>query len=173
MIDLLEFVRFSDPRFGRFLQDLFMGLIVGTVFWQSEDPSAVIGVIFQSVFFISSGAMLMVAPQIDVRGIFYKEQDANFYPTWTFVLARALAGLPTSLQDAIIYGNIIYWFAGFTASASNYFVFLLLTLLCAFSCGLMFSIFSAIIKDRPSAQAAMSIAVVVMVLFSGFTGMLQ
>ena len=35
--------------------------------------------------------------------------------------------------------------------------------------GLMFSIFSATIKDRPSAQAAMSIALVIMILFSGFT----
>ena len=84
--------------------------------------------------------------------------------------------------------------AGFTVSASNYFVFLLLTLLAAFTCGLMFSVFSATIKgikhsisliyldsncpnsifplliqDRPTAQAAMSIALVVMVLFSGFT----
>jgi ABC-type Na+ efflux pump permease subunit len=59
--------------------------------------------------------------------------------------------------------------AGFTVSASNYFVFLLLVLLAAFTCGLMFSIFSATIKDRPTAQAAMSIALIVMVLFSGFT----
>jgi len=115
------------------------------------------------------GAMLKVAPQIDSRGVFYKEQDANFYPTWTFVLARALAGLPTSLQDALVYGSFIYWFSGFAPSASNYFVFLLLTLLCAFTCGLMFSIFSAIIKDRPTAQAAMSVTLVVMILFSGFT----
>ena len=91
------------------------------------------------------------------------------YPTWTFVFGRALAGLPTSLQDALIYGSFIYWFSGFAPSAANYFVFLLLTLLCAFTCGLMFSIFSATIKDRPTAQAAMSITLVVMILFSGFT----
>ena len=74
-----------------------------------------------------------VAPQIDTRGIFYKEQDANFYPTWTYVLARSLAGLPTSIQDALVYGSFIYWFAGFAPSAGCYFVFLLLTLLCAFT----------------------------------------
>lgn len=79
------------------------------------------------------GAMLKVAPQIDTRGIFYKEQDANFYPTWTYVLARSLAGLPTSIQDALVYGSFIYWFAGFAPSAGCYFMFLLLTLLCAFT----------------------------------------
>jgi len=154
---------------ARLIQDMIMGVIVGTVFWQVDDPQAMMGVVFQCVFFISMGAMLKVAPQIDTRGVFYKEQDSNFYPTWTFVLARALAGIPTSLQDALVYGSFIYWFSGFTPSAANYFMFLLLTLLCAFTTGLMFSIFSATIKDRPSAQAAMSLTLVVMILFSGFT----
>jgi hypothetical protein len=43
-------------RRARLFQDLFMGLIVGTVFWQTEDPQTVMGVIFQCVFFISLGA---------------------------------------------------------------------------------------------------------------------
>ena len=45
-------------RKARVMQDLFMGIIVGTVFWQTDDPLTVIGVIFQCVFFISMGAML-------------------------------------------------------------------------------------------------------------------
>ena len=92
-------------RRARLFQDLFMGIIVGTVFWQTDDPQTAMGVIFQCVFFISLGAMLKVGPQIDVRGIFYKEQDANFYTAWTYVLARACAGLPTSIQDSLVYGK--------------------------------------------------------------------
>ena len=119
------------------------------------------------------GAMLKVAPQIDVRGVFYKQQDANFFPTSSFVIGRSIAALPTSIIDALFYGTVIYWFTGLAynegASAANFFVFLLLVLVTAYSSGLMFSIFSAIIKDRPTAQACMSITVVVLVLFSGFT----
>ena len=139
------------------------------MFYQVSDPVSVIGVVFQSVMFISLGAMLKIAPQIDTRGVFYKEQDANFYPTWTFVLGRSLAGLPSSLQDSLIYGSLIYWLVGLAPTAGCYFVFLLLIQLSALTCGLMFSIFSATIKDRPSAQAAMSISLVVLILFSGFT----
>jgi len=156
-------------RKARLIQDLIMGLVVGTVFWQVQDPQTFMGVVFQCVFFISMGAMLKVAPQIDARGIFYKEQDANFYPTWVYVFARALAGIPTSLQDALIYGSLIYWMAGFTYQAGSYLMFLLLTLFCAFATGVMFSVFSATIKDRPTAQACMSVSLVVLVLFSGFT----
>ena len=131
--EFLLWWRDKYARMARLIQDLIMGVIVGTVFWQISDPMTVMGVIFQCVFFISMGAMLKVAPQIDVRGVFYKECDANFYPTWVYVLARSLAGIPTSIQDSVIYGSFIYWFAGFVPSAANYFVFLLLTLLCAFT----------------------------------------
>ena len=92
--------------------------------------------------------MIKIPPQIDTRCIFYKEQDANLYPTWTFVLGRALAGIPSALQDALIYGSCIYWMAGFAPNAGAYFMFLLLILLVAFTTGVMFSVFSATIKDR-------------------------
>ena len=159
---------------ARIMQDFVMGIVVGTVFWQVQDnPQSVVGVLYQSLFFISMGAMLKVAPQIDVRGTFYKQQDANFFPTSSFVIGRSMAALPTSVIDALFYGTVIYWFTGLAysdgASVANFFVFLLLVLVTAYSSGLMFSIFSGIIKDRPTAQACMSISVVVLVLFSGFT----
>ena len=77
--------------------------------------------------------------------------------------------VPSSLQDALIYGSIVYWFSGYVPLAANYFVYILLLLLCAFSCNVMFSIFSAKVKDRPAALAAMSVSVVVLILFSGYT----
>ena len=167
--EFLLWWRDKYARKVRLVQCLITGLINGTVFYQVSDPVSVIGVVFQSVMFISLGAMLKIAPQIDTRGVFYKEQDANFYPTWTFVLGRSLAGLPSSLQDSLIYGSLIYWLVGLAPTAGCYFVFLLLIQLSAITCGLMLSIFSATIKDRPSAQAAMSISLIVLILFSGFT----
>ena len=149
-----------------------MGIIAGTVFWQqNSDPQSVMGILFQSMFFISVGAMLKVPTQFEPRSIFYKHQDANFYPTWAYVTARSLAGLPTSLIDGLIYGSIIYWFVGLSSSdgASSYFTFMLLVILGSLSSGLVFSIFSATVKDRPTAQACMSVVVVFLVLFSGFT----
>jgi ABC-type Na+ efflux pump permease subunit len=167
--EFLLWWRDKYARKARLIQCLMTGTINGTVFFRASDPLTVIGVLYQSVMFISLGAMLKVPPQIDTRGVFYKEQDANFYPTWTFVLSRSLAGLPSSLQDGLIYGSLIYWLVGLAPTAGCYFVFLLLIMLSAFACGLMFSIFSAMVKDRPQAQAVMSVSIIVMILFSGFT----
>lgn len=154
--------------------DLMMGIIAGTLFWQqNDDPQSVMGILFQSMFFIALGAMQRIPEQYDVRGVLYKHQDANFFPTWTFVVGRSLAGVPTAIIDAIVYGTIIYFFVGLAhsdgASIGNYFVFLLLVLLASLATGVVFSIFSSSLPDKSTGQAANVIALVILVLFSGFT----
>ena len=58
--ELLIWWRDKTKRIARTIQCLIMGVIVGTVFWQSDDPQTRMGVNFQSIFFISLGAMLKV-----------------------------------------------------------------------------------------------------------------
>ena len=146
----------------------------GTLFWQQwENVTSVVGILFQSMFFISLGAMLKVAPQYAARGILYKHQDASFFPTWTYVVGRSLATIPASLIDGLLYGSIVYWFVGLAfndgASFGNYVMFVLITTMSSLGIGLLFSIFSAVTKDRSSGQAFMSVSIVLLVLFSGFT----
>jgi len=158
----------------RIVQNLLMGLIAGTVFWQAwEDTTSVLGILFQSMFFISLGAILKVAPQYPVRGILYKHQDANFFPTWTYVVGRSLATVPPSIIDGLLYGTIIYWFVGLAwddgASFGNYIMFVVITTMASVGIGLLFSIFPAITKDRSAGQAFMTVSIVLLILFSGFT----
>ena len=159
---------------ARVAQDIVMGVIAGTVFWQGWDEiSSVLGILFQSMLFIAIGAMQKVAPQYAVRGVLYKHQDANFFPTWTFVFARSLATIPASIIDGLLYGTVVYWFVGLAhddgASFGNYIMFVLITMVSSTGIGLLFSIFSAITKDRSTGQACMSISLVLLILFSGFT----
>mmetsp|Transcript_27588 Transcript_27588/g.66312 ORF Transcript_27588/g.66312 Transcript_27588/m.66312 type:complete len:915 (-) Transcript_27588:593-3337(-) len=146
----------------------------GTLFWQQwENVTSVVGILFQSMFFISLGAMLKIAPQYAARGILYKHQDASFFPTWAYVVGRSLATIPASLIDGLLYGSIVYWFVGLAfndgASFGNYIMFVLITTMSSLGIGLLFSIFSAVTKDRSSGQALMSVSIVILVLFSGFT----
>ena len=89
------------------------------------------------------------------------------------MFGRSVAAFPTSLIDGVIYGSIVYWFVGLAfnngASIANFFVFMLLCLVASLAAGLVFSVFSATVKDKPTAQAAMAVTIVLLVLFSGFT----
>lgn len=159
---------------SRIAQDLLMGVIAGTVFWQGwQEVSSVQGILFQSMLFLSLGAMMKVAPQYAVRGVLYKHQDSNFFPTWTYVCGRSLATIPSSIIDGLLYGTIVYWFVGLAhndgASFVNYIMFVLITMFSSIGLGLLFSIFSAITKDRSTGQAYMSVSIVLLILFSGFT----
>ena len=154
---------------ARLIQDLLVGVITGTVFWNSTSPQSILGVIFQSQFFISLGMMVKIPEQVDYRGIFYKQQDAKFFPTWAFVLGRSLAAIPTALIDAILYGTVVYWCVGLAMTIENFLMFIILVLFFAISFGLAMSIFSSACKDRPTTQACMSLILVIMIIFSGYT----
>jgi len=173
--EVLLWWRNKYQRKARLIQDVVVGVVVGTVFWQSADdnPDSVVGVLFQSLFFISLGTMVKIPEQVETRGVFYKQQDANYYPAWAYIFGRSMAALPTSIVDALIYGSLVYWCVGLAASSGapfyNYLIFLLLVLVAAFSFGLTFSFFSTVCKDRPTTQACMSLSIVFLVMFSGFT----
>jgi hypothetical protein len=119
------------------------------------------------------GAMLLVVKQFPSRSIFYKQQDANFYPTWTYVAGRSVASLPSALIDSFLYGTIVYFFVGLAhndgASVVNYIVFALLLFVLSLTAGLFFSMYSAAVGNINIAQAAMAVSTVFLILFSGFT----
>jgi ABC-type multidrug transport system permease subunit len=119
------------------------------------------------------GAMLFVVKQFPLRSVFYKQQDANFYPTWTYVLGRSVATIPSAAIDSLLYGSIVFFFAGLAfndgASVVNYIVFLASLFVLSMTTGLFFSMYSAALRDINIAQAAMAVSTIVLVLFSGFT----
>lgn len=147
---------------------------MGTLFWQSGDnPAGLVGVAFQSMFTAVIGAMLLIVKQFPSRSIFYKQQDANFFPTWAYVAGRSLATIPNAFIDAIVFGTIVYFFAGFAyddgASVANYIIWCLLLFTLSLTSGLFFSMYSSAVKNVTIAQAAMAVSAVILVLFSGFT----
>jgi ABC-type multidrug transport system permease subunit len=131
------------------------------------------GLLFQNLFFVAMGSMIKVPAQFGSRSIYYKQQDGNFFPTWSYLVGRSIAGIPTAITDMVLFGTIIYWFVGLAfndgASIGNFFIFLLLVFVTSLSTGLVFSIFSSLVKDKPTSQACMTVTIVILVLFSGFT----
>jgi len=147
-----------------------MGTIVGTVFFQSTgNDRNVFSVLFQTLFYIAISAMVLLKRQFPARSIFYKHQDANFFPTFAYTFSRSIATVPVALIDAVIYGTMVYFLVGLAhkdgASIANYFVFMLLLFIASLTSGLVFSIFSSTVKVVATAQALMSILAMLLNLF--------
>ena len=81
--ELLLWWRDKPAIKAKVMQNTIMGIVVGTLFYQNESPQDLMGVLFQSLFYCSLGAMLLVVAQFPARSIFYKHQDARFFPTWS------------------------------------------------------------------------------------------
>ena len=154
-------------------QSIAVGVIAGTMYWQTDQSVSVVGVLFQSMFVCVVSAMLSIVSQFPYRSIFYKQQDSNFFPTWTYVIARMASSLPSALTDAILFGTIVFWFVGLSwdhgASIANYFLFILLLFVTSMTSSLMFGVFPSMLPDVTTAQALMAVLTVMLVLFSGFT----
>lgn len=60
---------------AKLAQALVMGLVAGTLFWDSSGNAAsLVSILFQSLLYGTIGAMTSVAKQFPTRGIFYKQQ---------------------------------------------------------------------------------------------------
>lgn len=145
---------------AKLIQTLVMGTIVGTLYFQLDDLQSVVGILFQSVFFVIITGMTTVIKQFPARSVFYKQQDANFFPTWCYILGRSLASIPNALIDASIYGTAVYFLAGLAyndgATIGSYFMFWLLLFTMSLASGLFFGFFSSCVKTLTVAQVSMS-----------------
>lgn len=150
-----------------------MGVVAGTLFWQTDDVNNIISILFQSMFYACIAQMTLVVRQFPARSIFYKQSTASFFPTWSYVVGRSVATIPIAFTDAIGYGTVIYFFVGLAydegATLANYFIWLLLLFLLSLTTGLFFSMYSALAETINVAQALNALTAIVFVLFSGFT----
>jgi len=167
--------RRNTPRIrARLIQSVVMGLFIGTVFYkQGDNPYSGIGVLYQVLMFLAMGSLPVVFSQVDNRPIVYKHLDRNFYRALIFVFGRCIATIPAIFLDIILYGVVVFFLSGMAyndgATFWNFVIFLLLLFMTAFTTASFFSIFSALAKDTPNATALMTLSILLMILFSGFT----
>jgi ABC-type multidrug transport system permease subunit len=60
---------------------------------------------------------------VNGRSVFYREQAAGAYHPFTFLLALITTELPITLLTSAILSTLVYWIAGLTATASQFFFF--------------------------------------------------
>jgi ABC-type multidrug transport system permease subunit len=155
---------------GRLLMVIVMGLLYGVTFYQM-DPSVaqvVMGMIFSSMMFISVVQASQVNTCFASRKIFYKQRGGHFYGTASYVLSSSLAQIPFAVSEALVFGSLVYWMAGFVADTIAYLVFIIGLALLNLTFAAWFFFISSMAPKLIIAQPISFFSILLYVIFAGF-----
>ncbi|GLE01511.1 hypothetical protein PINS_up010341 [Pythium insidiosum] len=155
---------------GRAIMVVIVGLLYSTVFWQFDpkDVQVVMGIIFNSVLFVGIAQASQIAPIMASRQVFYKQRQANFYRTPSYVIAWASSQLPVSMIETIAFGSLVYWMCGFVSDIGAYILFLVLLLATNVTFSSWFFFIGSISPNLNVAQPIAMLSIMIFALFSGF-----
>lgn len=160
---------FVKARIG---QSLLVGAIAGSVFnnISTTDFNTMNGFLFFITFSTAISNISAVPVIYGQKSVFYKQQDAGFFPTITFVVSQALAFVPLQLIESILFGTIVYWSAALSDDerGSRFLTYVLLNFIFAVCFSQIFRLISTIFADMTTALPLGGIFIVMNVLFSGF-----
>lgn len=160
---------FLAARIG---QNLLVGAIVGSLFSNidKEDVATMNGFIFNTLLFNALGSIALLPILYAQKAVFYKMKDEYFFPTLTFTFSQTLSFIPLQITEAVFYGSIVYWSAGLSDehNGSRFLTYVLMCFVFALVMAQLFRFVSSIAPSQNEALPIVGIALVIMVLFSGF-----
>uniref|UniRef100_H3GSA1 ABC transporter domain-containing protein n=1 Tax=Phytophthora ramorum TaxID=164328 RepID=H3GSA1_PHYRM len=155
---------------GRTIMVIAMGLIYSSTFWQVDptDVQVTLGIMFQAILFLALGQVSQVPTFMASRDVFYKQRGANFFPTSAYVLACSVAQVPLALAESIVFGTMVYWMCGFTATAGAFICYLILLVLTNLVFAAWFFLLTAVSPDFHIAKPGSTFSIAFFILFAGF-----
>lgn len=154
--------------FAGIVKNVLMGVSVGGVFYNVEEPLSIIGVLFQAVLFIMLTAMQTASGLLEDRIIFYKHADEHFYSAWPFVFGRTLASIPQTIIDVFMFGSILYFMVGLGGrETGNFFIFISILITFALMINQQLSLFAAF-SSSSGLQVYSACMLLLYILFGGF-----
>jgi len=150
------------------VKNAIMGISVGGVFFKTEIPVSILGVLFQGMLFVMLGGMVTAPAFVDERLIYYKQNDSNYFGAFSFVLAKMISKLPQTAMDCIIFGTILYYMVGLSPQPLYYFSFLGTVFIFSILMSELLFVFSTFAATKSMVGIASSCVIFVFMLFCGF-----
>lgn len=159
--------QFIGSRFG---QAAFIGLVLGSLFWDLplDDFSLKIGVLTFSIIFLSFANLAEIPVIIEQRQVVQKQSRAKFYPFSSYTFSAFLTHAPIAATEVVILGSILYWMTGLSEEAGRFFFFLFLLFCASMTLGTLFRIVSVASTNMEVAQSQGGPVIGAMLLFGGF-----
>ena len=169
---VLNEIRNKPLLISRAMQNIFLAIILGVLFFQIDNDQSTIndrnGIIF---FMIINSAFNEVMPTVAAfaiqREVFFRERDSKTYSILAFWIGKQISIAFFQLAFPALYLCIIYWMIGFQTTWYKFFIFFATLELVSVLCSTIGMILGSFLPPT-TATALSPIFVIVSMVFSGF-----
>jgi ABC-type multidrug transport system ATPase subunit/ABC-type multidrug transport system permease subunit len=158
--------------FGKWGGIVFQGLIVGSLFFQQPNNTAGAftrgGVLF---FILLFNALLALAEQtaaFESKPILLKHKNFSFYRPSAYAFAQTVVDIPLVFTQVFIFDVIIYWMSGLSATASQFFISILLLFTVTMATYAFFRAISAVFKTLDDATKVTGVFIQILIVYTGY-----
>jgi len=152
------------------VNSFIQGILIGTTFWDLEKSDYITryGLMFTASMSLGLAALAQIPQIVAERTVFYKQREANFFRTQTYVWASLLTQLPMNFLCTTIVSCFVYFMTNMARDAGAFIFFWTTMFFLSTGMGLLFKFFAAALPDGTSAQGMASCMVLLLVLMSGY-----
>lgn len=166
--------RTKELFFARMGAVVFFGVLIGTLFKQTDKTKDTVNTDLQSAYFVFTIAFFYYTSLealpifLAEREIFQREYSRGAYRAISYVIATTLVNFPFMLVLSFLYSFITYWLVGLPNIAGVFFFNVLCVFTVLITGNSFATMFSVLVPDPMVGQTAGSGLFSVMFLFSGF-----
>lgn len=151
---------------------VYQGLIVGSLFYQLPEIASGAftrgGVLF---FILLFNALLALAEQtaaFEAKPILLKHKNFSFYRPSAYAIAQTVVDVPLVFIQVAIFDIIIYWMAGLTATASQFFISILLLFTVTMTTYAFFRSIAGVFKTLDDATKVTGVFIQILIVYTGY-----
>ncbi|KAK3113728.1 ATP-binding cassette transporter snq2 [Teratosphaeriaceae sp. CCFEE 6253] len=146
---------------------LFQALIVGSLFFQL--PSTAAGVFARGgLLFNALLALAELTSAFESRPILLKHKAFQFYRPAAYAIAQTVVDIPLVFVQVFIFDIVVYWMAGLSATASQFFISLLFLFILTMTMYALFRAVGALVSSLDVATRITGVMIQALVVYTGY-----
>lgn len=151
---------------------LFQSLIVGSLFYDLPRNSGGVfprgGVLFFMLLFNALLALAELTVAFSSRPIMLKHKSFSFHRPSAYAIAQTVVDAPLVLIQVLIFDIVVYWMAGLSRTASQFFISLLILWIITMNMYSFFRMIGSMTKSLDIATRITGLAVQILVVYTGY-----
>lgn len=157
-----------------FVQNLILGTILGSIFWQLPDnaggAASRVGIVFLALIFMGLSALSKLRDKHEEKIVFAKQKGSSFYNAWPYILTMELFDVVLEFTRSICFVVPLYLMSGLNLGSSGQrllYDILIITMLSLVMVSFT-RLLTAVFEDPDAAQGVGGVLTIVMILFAGY-----